>query len=83
MPERTAARRFYYATQLKTQPTTIALSSNVDEPIHFSYRRYLEIQFREALGLTGSPIHFVIRARKGMKSRAHVANHSAVPRTMQ
>ena len=60
-------RRFYYATQLKTQPTTIALFSNVDEPIHFSYRRYLENQFREALGLTGSPIHFVIRARKGMK----------------
>ncbi|MGZ8852514.1 MAG: ribosome biogenesis GTPase Der [Thermoanaerobaculia bacterium] len=60
-------RRFYYATQLKTQPTTIALFSNVDEPLHFSYRRYLENQFREALGLTGSPIHFVIRARKGMK----------------
>jgi GTP-binding protein len=61
------ARRFYYATQLKTQPTTIALFSNVDEPIHFSYRRYLENQFREALGLIGCPIHFVIRARKGMK----------------
>jgi len=60
-------RRFYYATQLRTQPTTIALFSNVDEPIHFSYRRYLENQFREALGLVGCPIHFVIRARKGMK----------------
>ena len=60
-------RRFYYATQLKTQPTTIALFSNVDEPLHFSYRRYLENQFREALGLIGCPIHFVLRARKGMK----------------
>lgn len=60
-------RRFYYATQLKTQPTTIALFSNVDEPLHFSYRRYLENQFREALGLVGCPIHFVLRARKGMK----------------
>jgi GTPase len=60
-------RRFYYATQLKTQPPTIALFSNVDEPLHFSYRRYLENQFREALGLIGSPIHFVLRARKGMK----------------
>lgn len=63
-------RRFYYATQLKAQPTTIALFSNVDEPLHFSYRRYLENQFREALGLTGCPIHFVIRARKGMKREA-------------
>ena len=60
-------RRFYYATQLKAQPPTIALFSNVDEPLHFSYRRYLENQFREALALTGCPVHFVIRARKGMK----------------
>jgi len=59
-------RRFYYATQLKTQPTTIALFSNVDEPLHFSYRRFLENRFREALGLVGCPVHFVIRARKGM-----------------
>ncbi|HEX9161769.1 MAG TPA: ribosome biogenesis GTPase Der, partial [Thermoanaerobaculia bacterium] len=62
-------RRFYYATQLKTQPPTIALFSNVDEPLHFSYRRYLENRFREALGLVGSPIHFVLRARKGMSRR--------------
>ena len=52
---------------LKTQPPTIALFSNVDEPLHFSYRRYLENQFREELGLSGSPIRLVLRARKGMK----------------
>jgi GTPase len=63
-------RRFYYATQLKSGPPTFALFSNVDEPIHFSYRRYLDNQFREALGLIGCPIHFVIRARKGMKRSA-------------
>ena len=61
------ARRFYYATQLKTQPPTIALFSNSDAPLHFSYRRYLENSFRDALGLVGSPIHLVLRARKGMK----------------
>ena len=61
------ARRFYYATQLKTQPPTIALFSNSDDPLHFSYRRYLENAFRDALSLVGSPIHLVIRARKGMK----------------
>ena len=60
-------RRFYYVTQLKTQPPTFALFSNMDDPIHFSYRRYLENQFREALTLTGSPIHLVVRARTGMK----------------
>jgi len=60
-------RRFYYTTQLKTQPTTIALFSNTDESLHFSYRRFLENQFRDGLGLVGCPIHLVLRARKGMK----------------
>ena len=60
-------RRFYYVTQLRSGPPTFALFSNVDEPLHFSYRRYLENQFRDALELVGCPIHFVIRARKGMK----------------
>jgi GTPase len=60
-------RRFYYVTQLKAGPPTFALFSNVDEPLHFSYRRYLENQFRDALKLVGCPVHFVVRARKGMK----------------
>jgi GTPase len=60
-------RRFYYMTQLKAAPPTFALFSNVDEPLHFSYKRYLENQFREAFSLVGCPIHFIIRARKGMK----------------
>jgi GTP-binding protein len=60
-------RRFYYVTQLKSGPPTFALFSNTDEPLHFSYRRYLENQFRDTLGLVGCPVHFVIRARKGMK----------------
>ena len=60
-------RRFYYVTHLKSGPPTFALFSHVDEPIHFSYRRYLENQFRDNLGLVGCPVHFVVRARKGMK----------------
>jgi GTP-binding protein len=60
-------RKFYYVTQLKSGPPTFALFSNSDEPIHFSYRRYLENQFRENLDLVGVPVHFVVRARKGMK----------------
>ncbi|HEV7764858.1 MAG TPA: ribosome biogenesis GTPase Der [Thermoanaerobaculia bacterium] len=63
------ARRFYYMTQLKSSPPTFALFSNVHEPMHFSYKRYLENQFRDAFQLVGCPVHFVIRARKGMKKR--------------
>ena len=61
------ARRFYYATQLKSGPPTIAIFSNVNEPLHFSYKRYLENQFRDALGVVGTPVHLVVRGRKGMK----------------
>jgi len=60
-------RRFYYVTQLKAGPPTFALFSNTAEALHFSYQRYLENQFRDALGLVGCPVHFVVRARKGMK----------------
>ncbi|HUO84382.1 MAG TPA: ribosome biogenesis GTPase Der [Thermoanaerobaculia bacterium] len=60
-------RRFYYATQLRSGPPTIALFSNSSEPLHFSYKRYLENQFREALRLTGTPVHLLVRGRKGMK----------------
>ena len=62
-------RRFYYVTQLKSGPPTFALFSNVDEPLHFSYKRYLENQFRDAFDLVGCPIHFIVRARKGMKRK--------------
>ena len=63
-------RRFYYATQLKSQPPTFALFSNTDEEVHFSYRRYLENQFRDSLQLVGCPIHLVVRARQGMKRKS-------------
>lgn len=61
------ARRLYYATQLKSGPPTIGIFSNINEPLHFSYKRYLENQFRDALGVVGTPIHLVVRGRKGMR----------------
>jgi GTP-binding protein len=62
-------RRFYYATQLKSGPPTFAIFSNVDEPLHFSYKRYLENQFRDSLQLVGTPVHLIVRGRKGMEKR--------------
>ncbi|HVR42089.1 MAG TPA: ribosome biogenesis GTPase Der [Thermoanaerobaculia bacterium] len=59
-------RKFYYATQLRSGPPTIALFSNVEQPLHFSYKRFLENQFREALGLVGTPVRLVVRGRRGM-----------------
>jgi GTP-binding protein len=58
-------RRLYYATQLNTEPPTIGLFSNIEEPLHFSYKRYLENRLREELGLFGTPVHLVVKGRGG------------------
>ena len=56
--------RIYYVTQASIKPPTFILFVNDRELLHFSYRRYIENQFREAFGFKGTPIHFVVRERK-------------------
>ncbi len=56
--------KIYYGTQVSSQPPTIALF--VNDPARFSdnYRRYIERQFREQLGFTGTPIRLLWRGKK-------------------
>ncbi|HCT64894.1 MAG TPA: ribosome biogenesis GTPase Der [Lachnospiraceae bacterium] len=56
--------RIYYVTQVSVKPPTFVLFVNDRELMHFSYRRYIENQFREAFGFVGTPIHFIVRERK-------------------
>lgn len=56
--------RIYYTTQAAVKPPTFVLFVNDRQLMHFSYRRYIENQFREAFGFAGTPIHFVVRERK-------------------
>jgi GTPase len=56
--------KFYYATQASTRPPTFVLFCNDPDAIHFSYERYLTNQFREAFGLTKTPIRLVFRGRE-------------------
>lgn len=56
--------RIYYITQASVKPPTFVLFVNDRTLMHFSYRRYIENQLREAFGFTGTPIHFVVRERK-------------------
>jgi GTP-binding protein len=56
--------RIYYITQAKTSPPTFLLFTNQKEPLHFSYARFLENQFRAKFDFVGAPIHFVQRLRK-------------------
>ena len=65
-PPMVAGRRlkFFYATQSSVRPPTFVLFCNRPDAIHFSYERYLTNQFREAFGLTKTPIRMVFRGRQ-------------------
>ena len=55
--------RFFYATQVASQPPTFVLFANGATTVHFSYKRYLENQLRQAFGFAGTPIRLVLRER--------------------
>ena len=52
-----------YITQFKTNPPTFVLFCNDATLMHFSYLRYLENRFREAVDFSGTPIKFVTRSK--------------------
>ncbi len=55
--------KLYYMTQVSTKPPTFVIFVNDRELFHFSYRRYIENQLREAFGFVGTPVHFVVREK--------------------
>jgi GTP-binding protein len=57
--------KVYYSTQVSSGPPTFMLFANRQLPRGASYRRYLENELREALGLDGVPIRLVIKRRGG------------------
>jgi GTP-binding protein len=56
--------RILYGSQIGTAPPTFAVSINHPVDLHFSYRRYLENQIREAFGFEGTPIRLKVRHRR-------------------
>jgi GTPase len=57
--------KIFYATQAGTNPPTFVFFANDPTLIHFSYRRYLENQLRQAFGFRGTPMQLVFKARGG------------------
>lgn len=55
--------RLYYATQARIAPPTVVVSCNDPEAVHFSYKRYLINQFREAFDVEGTPIKLVFKGK--------------------
>ena len=59
--------KIYYMTQVAIKPPTFVIFVNNKELAHFSYVRYIENQIRDAFGLKGTPLKFIVR-EKGEKS---------------
>jgi GTP-binding protein len=55
--------KIFYATQAETNPPTFVLFTNNARLIHFSYRRYLENQLRQAFGFAGTPLRLIFKTR--------------------
>ncbi|MBE9114571.1 ribosome biogenesis GTPase Der [Lusitaniella coriacea LEGE 07157] len=56
--------KIYYGTQVRIQPPTITLFVNDPKRFNDNYRRYIDRQFREALGFTGTPIRLLWRGKR-------------------
>ena len=57
--------KLYYMTQVAVKPPTFVVFVNDKELMHFSYTRYLENRIRDAFGVRGTALKFIIRERKG------------------
>lgn len=53
--------KLLYAFQAKSSPPVFIMKVNNPKLVHFSYKRYLENQFRKALGFNGTPIRLVFK----------------------
>ena len=55
--------KIYYATQAEANPPTFVFFTNDAKLVHFSYRRFLENQLRQAFGFAGTPIRLNFKSR--------------------
>lgn len=68
--------KIYYGTQVSSQPPTIALFVNDAKRFNDNYRRYIERQFRQQLGFSGTPIRLLWRSKKARDVESSSANRA-------
>jgi GTP-binding protein len=56
--------KIFYGTQVRSDPPTFLVFVNDPKLVHFTYKRYLENQFRESYSFVGTPIRLVFKQRK-------------------
>ena len=57
--------KFNYATQISTKPPTFICFVNFPQAVHFSYKRYLVNEIRNATGLDKTPLRLFFREKTG------------------
>ncbi|MBV8886982.1 MAG: ribosome biogenesis GTPase Der [Chroococcidiopsidaceae cyanobacterium CP_BM_RX_35] len=68
--------KIYYGTQVSSQPPAIALFVNDAKRFNDNYRRYIERQFRQQLGFTGTPVRLFWRSKKARELESSSANRA-------
>ncbi len=68
--------KIYYGTQVSTEPPTIVLFVNDPHRFGDNYRRYIERQFREQLGFTGTPMRLLWRGKRVREAESSRANRA-------
>ena len=61
--------KFYYATQVRTQPPTIVVKCNIAQELQVSYKRYMLKNFRNDLGFNDVPVRLLFRGKKETKGK--------------
>ncbi len=61
--------KFYYSTQVSTQPPTFVVFANHPRAVHFSYKRFLVNRLKEAFGLDLAPVRLYLRERSNRNAR--------------
>ena len=68
--------KIYYGTQVTSKPPTIALFVNDPKRFPDNYRRYIQSQFRQHLGFTGTPIRLLWRGKKAREVEQNTVNRA-------
>jgi GTP-binding protein len=55
--------KVFYATQAEVNPPTFIFFTNDATLVHFSYKRFLENQLRQAFGFAGTPLRLTFKTR--------------------
>ena len=55
--------KFFYGTQVRTDPPTFMIYCNNPKLAHFTYMRFMENQIRKEYAFTGTPIRIVLKSR--------------------